>query len=167
MQLLTSECVLTDLLNCGYADLDMLDGLYDTIGDEMYRGNDRYHILLRAVNEDGLNSVLHDFYSDVTVVVSDKIKELIKEYKEAEDKKDTSLVLELSYTSIFYDEDDNFTPLTEEQIKLIETKAEEMKNSTPFCNCLDTHFQNDLDETFDSEDSVLTNAVNLIKYWLE
>ena len=94
MQLSTNECLLTDLLDCGYADLDMLDGLYNTIGDEIYYG-DRSDLLKQAVaNGEGLNGILYEFYIDVTLAVKDKIEDLLEEYEEAEDKE----ITELAYT---------------------------------------------------------------------
>lgn len=165
MQLSTNECLLTDLLDCGYADLDMLDGLYETIGDEIYYG-DRSDLLKRAVaNGDGLNGILYEFYTDVTLAVKDRIEDLIEEYENAEDKEITELVGELDF--LMYGEGDEFVPLTDEEILLIKDKTEEMNNVNPYCNCLDSNFQNDLDQTFDSDESVLTNAIDLIKYWLD
>ena len=168
MQLSTNECLLTDILDCGYADLDMLDGLYNTIGDEIYYG-DRSDLLKRAVaNGEGLNGILYEFYTDVTLAVKDKIEDLLEEYEEADDKEITELVEELQ--NIFYEitfDGDRFIPLTDEELELIKEKTEDLENTSPFCNCLDSSFQNDLDQTFDDDESVLTNAVDLIKYWLD
>ena len=165
MQLSTNECLLTDLLDCGYADLDMLDSLYNTIGDEIYCG-DRSDLLKRAVaNGEGLDGILYEFYTDVTLAVKDKIEDLIEEYENADDKEITELVEELQ--NIFYDTEDKFVPLTDEELELIKEKTEDLNNVNPYCNCLDSSFQNDLDQTFDDDESVLTNAVDLIKYWLD
>ena len=164
MQLSTNECLLTDILDCGYADLSMLDGLYNTIGDEIYNG-DRSDLLRQAVGNGGLNGILYEFYTDVTLAVKDKIEDLLEEYEEADDKEITELVEELQ--SIFYDTDDKFIPLTDEELELIKEKVEDLNNVNPYCNCLDSSFQNDLDQTFDDDESVLTNAVDLIKYWLD
>ena len=164
MQLSLHECLLTDILDCGYADLSMLDGLYNTIGDEIYNG-DRSDLLKRVVGDgEGLNGVLYEFYTDVTLAVKDKIEDLLEEYEEAEDKEITELVEELQ--DIFYNTEDKFVPLTDEELELIKEKTEDL-NVNPYCNCLDSSFQNDLDQTFDDDESVLTNAVDLIKYWLD
>lgn len=165
MQLSTNECLLTDLLDCGYADLDMLDGLYNTIGDEIYYG-DRSDMLKRAVADgSGLNGILYEFYVDVTLAVKDKIEDLLEEYEEADDKGITDLVRELDL--IFYTAEDKFVPLTYEELELLKDKTEDLNNVNPYCNCLDSSFQNDLDQTFDDDESVLTNAVDLIKFWLD
>lgn len=165
MQLSTNECLLTDLLDCGYADLDMLDGLYNTIGDEIYYG-DRSDMLKRAVADgSGLNGILYEFYIDVTLAVKDKIEDLLEEYEEADDKEITDLVRELDL--IFYTAEDKFVPLTDEELELLKDKTEDLNNVNPYCNCLDSSFQNDLDQTFDDDESVLTNAVDLIKFWLD
>ena len=164
MQLSTSECLLTDLLDCGYADLSMLDGLYNTIGDEIYYG-DRADLLKRAVgNGEGLNGILYEFYTDVTLAVKAKIEDLLEEYENAEDKEDTELVRELDL--IFYKED-KFIPLKKKEMGMLKEKTDDLNNVNPFCNCLDSYFQNDLDQTFDDDESVLTNAIDLIKYWLD
>ena len=42
-----------------------------------------------------------------------------------------------------------------------------MEGTYPYCNYLDTHFQNDLDQTVDWEASVRSNAEDLIQYWFE
>lgn len=168
MQLSTNECLLTDILDCGYADLSMLDGLYNTIGDEIYNG-DRTNLLQSIIKQSGnLNDVLYEFYSDVTLAVKDKIEDLLEEYEEADDKEITELVEELQ--NIFYEitfDGDRFIPLTDEELELIKEKTEDLNNVNPYCNCLDSSFQNDLDQTFDDDESVLTNAVDLIKYWLD
>ena len=164
MQLSTNECLLTDLLDCGYADLDMLDGLYETIGDEIYYG-DRSDLLKRAVaNGDGLNGILYEFYTDVTLAVKDKIEDLIEEYENAEDKEITELVEGLDL--LMYKED-KFIPLTDEELELLKDKTEDLNDVNPYCNCLDSSFQNDLDQTFNSDESVLTNAIDLIEFWLD
>ena len=166
MQLSTNECLLTDLLDCGCADLSMLDGLYNTIGDEIYYGDDRTDLLRRVVsNGDGLNGILYEFYIDVTLAIKDKIEDLLEEYTNAEDKEDTELVRELD--GIFYSAEDKFIPLTEKEELILKEKTDDLNNVHPFCNCLDSYFQNDLDQTFDDDESVLTNALDLIKYWLD
>ena len=165
MQLSTNECLLTDLLDCGYADLSMLDGLYNTIGDEIYYG-DRTDMLKRAIsNGEGLNGILYEFYTDVTLAVKDKIEDLLEEYTNAEDKEDTELVRELD--GIFYSAEDKFIPLKKKEMEMLKEKTDDLNNVHPFCNCLDSYFQNDLDQTFDDDESVLTNAIDLIKYWLD
>ena len=165
MQLSTNECLLTDLLDCGYADLDMLDGLYETIGDEIYCGN-RSDLLKQAVaNGSGLNGILYEFYTDVALAIEDDIEDLLEEYEQAEDKEITELVRELD--RIFYTAEDKFVPLTDEELELLKDKMKDLYNVHPYCNCLDSSFQNDLDQTFDSDESVRTNAVDLIKFWLD
>ena len=168
MQLSTNECLLTDILDCGYADLSMLDGLYNTIGDEIFDG-DRSDFLQEAIrNGEGLNGILYQFYVEVTLSIKRKIEDLLEEYEEADNKEITELVEELQ--NIFYEitfDGDRFVPLTDEELELIKEKTEDLNNVNPYCNCLDSHFQNDLDQTFDDDESVLTNAVDLIKYWLD
>ena len=120
MYLSTNELLLTDLLDCGVADLSMLDGLYNTIGDEIYY-NDRTDLLKRAVgNGGGLNEILYEFYIDVTLAVKDQIEDLLEEYNNPEDKEDTELVRELD--GIFY-KDGKFIPINEEEENTLEEEV--------------------------------------------
>lgn len=160
MQLSTSECFMTEILNCGVADLCMLDGLYETIGDEIYYG-DRSDMLQRAVaNGQGLNGILYEFYTDVTLAVGDGVEDIIEDnrdsYIEVAVKDNAGNVTEYKYLL-----------MTDNVMVQLQKKADELRDTYPFCNCLDTSFQNDLDQTIDWEASVQTNAENLIQYWFE
>jgi hypothetical protein len=57
-------------------------------------------------------------------------------------------------------------PLTKRQLNIIYNKIEEMENSSPFTNFLDSYFQNDLDQTLDEEDTLDNNCKALIEYWV-
>lgn len=166
----TKTLLLTDILNCGYADLDMLDIIYSTLADEIYYG-DRTELLQRAINNgSGFNGILYDLYTDITLAIKDKIEDLVEEYENTlEEGKDTSIT-ELSeiLDNITYNaEEDKYIPLTIEQLTIIKDKIQEMESSYPYCNYLDSYFQNDLDQTLDEEVGVDDNCKYLLEYWLK
>lgn len=166
----TKTLLLTDILNCGYADLDMLDIVYSTLADEIYYG-DRTDLLQRAINNgNGFNGILYDLYTDITLAIKDRIEDLVEEYENTlEEGKDTSIT-ELSeiLDNITYNaEEDKYIPLTTEQLNIIKDKIKELENSYPYCNYLDSYFQNDLDQTLDEEVGVDDNCKYLLEYWLK
>lgn len=154
MQTDTLQYALCGLLDCGIADLGMLDDLYGVLAESSGVDPDD---LLRESVEGGLNEVLYQFYSQVTYSVAEELKNLIEDYENIENKEDSELALCLG---------EDFKPLTEEQINTIHENIKEMENSYPFTNFLDSHFQNDLDQTADFDNSVKDNAIFLIEYWL-
>lgn len=157
MQLSTFESILTDLLDCGYGDLFMLDDLYENLADEIYDG-DRTDMLKRAIqNGDGLNGILYEFYSDISIGVLDKIDDLLSE--------ETEYLEEIIQDAL----SGKVTKKRMEKAKkVISADADEMRyNISPWCNCQDTSFQNDLDQTIDFRGTIDSNAVDLITYWLE
>ena len=152
---------LCELLDCGYEDTSVLEKIYDEIGDEIYNG-DRTNLLQNHVGKEGLNGIMSEFYYDVTAAVSDCIEELLDDYKSAkdEDKEDTDLASNM----IDYNKNN---PYSDDLINYIKNKNTELIKTYPYANGSDVYFQNDLDSTFDSENSVLYNSVDLIRYWIE
>ena len=161
MQLSIIECVLTDIMNCGYADLDMLSVLYSTIGDEVL-SYERESLVKDAGQNGGLNYVLFEAYYYIKEKIADKLEELINNYINAEDKEETDIANEIS--SLWEGE---FKPLKKKQIEEIQKNIEAIRESEPYTNCLDSSFQNDLDQVFDEHDTVQENAISLLKYWIE
>ena len=152
---------LSDLLNCGYEDTSVLEKIYDEIGDEIYNG-DRTNLLQNHVGKEGLDGIMTEFYYDVTAAVSDCIEDLLDDYKSAkgEDKEDTDLASNM----IDYDKNN---PYSDDLINYIKNKNTELIKTYPYANGSDVYFQNDLDSTFDSENSVTINSVDLIEYWIK
>ena len=111
MQLSIIECVLTDIMNCGYADLDMLSVLYSTIGDEVL-SYERESLVKDAGQNGGLNYVLFEAYYYIKEKIADKLEELINNYINAEDKEETDIANEIS--SLWEGE---FKPLKKKQIE--------------------------------------------------
>ena len=52
-------------------------------------------------------------------------------------------------------------------IEVMEKSIDNLRVSYPFANFLDTHFQNDLDQTIDFDDTVLGNTRTLIEWIIE
>lgn len=172
----TMECVITDIFECGYADISMLDILYSDLAESI--GMDSRDILKDSLTYDGdLNTVIFRAYEEITSAVTNRLTNLMDEYvdtlrnnKPTEDTRDTELQ-ELLEKYLYTDEeteDHDFVmkPLTKKQLNIIYNKIEEMENSSPYTNFLDSHFQNDLDQTLDEEDTLDNNCKALIEYWV-
>ena len=164
----TETLVITDLLNCGSADISMLDILYSNLADDI--DMDSQDILQEAVSNGGLNTVLDMAYTEITQAIVDKLNNIISEYKDTlEDGKTTedTYNTELNNLIDLYNEEGEFIGLTEEQLEEIQTNIDTMENSYPYCNCIDSHFQNDLDQTLDEDAGVFENCRLLLEYWLK
>lgn len=172
----TMECVITDLLECGYADISMLDILYSDLADSI--GMDSQSILKDSLTYDGdLNSVIFRAYEEITSAVTNRLTNLMDEYvdtlrnnKPTEETRDTELQ-ELLEKYLYTDEETEdhdlvMKPLTKRQLNIIYNKIEEMEYSSPYTNYLDSYFQNDLDQTLDEEDTLDNNCKALIEYWV-
>ena len=151
MTLSASEVYVMEKLNCGSADLRMLDDLYSTLGEECVDTEE-------AVKEaDDLNYLLGDLYKAVTDAIAYEVEDIAKTEEGIQvSVKENGEIKEFKYLLMT----DN---IREQLLK----KVEEMEGTYPYCNYLDTHFQNDLDQTVDWEASVRSNAEDLIQYWFE
>ena len=172
----TETLALTDLLNCGTADVDMLDIFYSNLGDSL---NLSLQDALDEYGNDGdLNTCLDYAYTVITTAITDRLNELLEDYlktlnKEGEPTDSTryTSLQELLESYLYTDEEDEnyeytMLPLSKDQINTIKEKIEEMEESYPYCNYLDSHFQNDLDQTLDSDYGVDENCKKLLEYWL-
>lgn len=168
----TQELVITDLLNCGYADISMLDILYSTLAEDV--GIDSADTLKSAIQQDGdLNSVLYSVYSEITRAIYDRLQEMLNEYndtlqdgKVTEDTENTDLN-SLIGGYMVNDETDEFIGLSEEYLNSIDECMKKLDMSYPFCNFIDSYFQNDLDQTLDEDAGVDQNIKNLLEYILQ
>lgn len=143
MQLTSSECFMTQILNCGYADLDMLDNVYSKLAEECCDIETVIEDLIVCTNL-SLNSLLSDVYYYITREITEQAKntinrdDMLQEFiEEKELNKDDIDVIELTL------------------------KLNQIQNTYPFANCLDTHFNSDLDNTVDFDKSITEN-VNLL-----
>lgn len=143
MQLTSNECFMTQILNCGYGDLDMLDNVYSKLAEECCDIETVIEDLIVCTNL-SLNSLLSDVYYYITREITEQAKNTINR-------------------------DDMFQEFIEENklnkddIDVIELtlKLNQIQNTYPFANCLDTHFNSDLDNTVDFNKSITEN-VNLL-----
>ena len=75
----TMECVITDLFDCGYADISMLDILYSDLAESI--GMDSQGILKDSLTYGGdLNSVIFRAYEEITSAVTNRLTNLMDEY---------------------------------------------------------------------------------------
>ena len=153
----TNEKVLTSLLQCGYADLTLLDNLYSELGEECA---DEETIL---ANNPTLNDIIYELYS----AVQDNMVEYLKNFVNgtADYEEDTlDDYVETEYCEETKEERKRIHDL---MTKAVEENITKLENSSPYANCLDSHFNNVLDYTVDWEYSLHDNAINLIKYWVK
>lgn len=132
MNLTSLELYTTETLNCGTADLTMLDNIYSVLAED---AQERKEIFEEFPNP-SLNTLLFETYITITYAVQEKVNELIKKEK-----------------------------INPEYKNKLTKKAKELTEETPYANCLDTYFQNDLDQTVDFDKNVTENAKELINYW--
>ena len=146
MELTTDEKILTTLFHCGYVDLSMLDDCFSELAEEAC---DPMDILEELLNNGNLN--LNNFLYEVYKEITDKV--YIKAHAMLSNESELTTEIELP---------ENFN--TNNVLEQINNRINE---NTPFTNCLDTHFQNELDEVIDWSESVEHNAINVIKYLIE
>lgn len=146
MNLTTNEKILTTLFNCGYADLSMLDDCFSELAEEACDPMDILEELLNNGNLN-LNNFLYEVYREITDSVYTKAHEMLSNESE--------LTTEIELPENF---DTN---------NVLEKINNRINENTPFTNCMDTHFQNELDEVIDWSESVEHNAINVIKYLIE
>ena len=154
MTLSASELYAMDKLNCGSADLCMLDNLYSTLGEACVNTD----VIIRIIREaDNLNDLLDFLYRGVTDTIAYEVEDIAKTEEGIQvSVKENGEIKEFKYLLM--------TDSIKEQLL---KKVEEMQDTYPYCNYLDTHFQNDLDQTVDWESGVRSNAEDLIQYWFE
>lgn len=146
MNLTTNEKILTTLFNCGYADLSMLDDCFSELAEEACDPMDILEELLNNGNLN-LNNFLYEVYREITDKVYTKAHAMLSNESE--------LTTEIELPENF---DTN---------NVLEQINNRINENTPFTNCMDTHFQNELDEIIDWSESVEHNAINVIKYLIE
>ena len=146
MNLSALECYVIDKLQCGVADFCMLDNVYSTLGEECYNAED-----LVDYSRD-LNDLLYHAYTSIMAKVQEYILDML------EDEKGLDVVI---------DDKVKYIEFTEDNKEAISKLANKLSEYSPYCNCLDTSFQSDLDQTVDFEASLSSNAEYLITYWAE
>ena len=146
MNLSALECYAIDKLQCGTADLCMLDNIYSTLGEECYNTED-------LVDESrDLNDLLYRSYT----YIAERVQEAIFDMLDVEEELDIVINDEVKHIKF-----------TEGNTEAISKLANNLTEYSPYCNCLDTSFQSDLDQTVDFEASLSSNVEYLITYWAE
>lgn len=157
MQLTTVELYLTTKLQCGYADLSMLDNLYSELGEECTNPD------TLVMDNENLNSLIYSLYTEVTSNMADYLIKFIN--NTADSKKDTiDDYIETEYGGEAEEERKRIRNLMTE---VVEKNIKKLENSSPYTNCSDSYFNNDLDQVVDWGYSLRDNAINLIKYWVK
>ena len=146
MNLTSLECFAIDKLNCGTADLCMLDNVYSTLAEECC------NVESIVDSNDSLDAILFEVYYSITEYIRDSIYDLL----------DFNEPIEIYINNEFC-----YIENTEHNKKVISRLCEELTEHEPYCNCLDTHFQNSLDQTVDFDNSVSSNIQDLLSYWVE
>ena len=146
MNLTTNEKILTTLFNCGYADLSMLDDCFSELAEEACDPMDILEELLNNGNLN-LNNFLYEVYREITDKVYTKVHVMLSNESE--------LTTEIEL------------PENLDTNNVLEQINNRINENTPFTNCMDTHFQNELDEVIGWSESVEHNAINVIKYLIE
>lgn len=159
MYLSTQEQVLTSLLDCGTSDLNMLDNVCSYLGEDCYDVEE-------VVKSGDLNAVLYESYSAITSKVYDKALERINDM-ENDTESEINCIEEDNAQCTKEDEKVDYVEICDFNIPIddvntlfdhLKQKAIDLDENYPFCNCLDTYFQNDLDNYVDWEKDAEDNA---------
>lgn len=159
MKLTTDEKILTTLFHCGYADLGMLDDCFSELAEEACDPMDILEELLHNGNLN-LNNFLYEVYREITDSVYTNAHVMLSSESElvVDGKGNKTLFINTTEIELPENCDTN---------NVLEQINNRINENTPFTNCMDTHFQNELDEIIDWSESVEHNAINVIKYLIE
>lgn len=159
MNLTTNEKILTTLFNCGYADLSMLDDCFSELAEEVCDPMDILEELLNNGNLN-LNNFLYEVYREITDSVYTNAHVMLSSESEL-------VVNGTGNKALFINTTEIELPENVDTNNVLEQINNRINENTPFTNCMDTHFQNELDEVIDWSESVEYNAINVIKYLIE
>ena len=159
MNLTTNEKILTTIFNCGYADLSMLDDCFSELAEDACSPIEILEDLSNAGTL-SLNSFLYEVYHEITDRVYTNAHKMLSSESELVVDGKGNKTLFIGTTTIELPENCN-------TLNILESINNRINENTPFTNCMDTHFQNELDEVIDWSESVEHNAINVIKYLIE
>ena len=159
MNLTTNEKILTTFFNCGYADLSMLDDCFSELAEEACDPMDILEELLNNGNLN-LNNFLYEVYREITDSVYTNAHVMLSSESEL-------VVNGRGNKTLFINTTEIELPENVDTNNVLEKINNRINENTPFTNCMDTHFQNELDEVIDWSESVEYNAINVIKYLIE
>lgn len=152
----TKTAALTTMLQCGSADLDMLDRLYSELGEECA---DEETIL---EENHTLNGIIYALYSTVQFDMVTYLKNFVNSTADSEEDTIDDYI-ETEYCEETKEERKRIHDLI---TRAVDENITKLENSYPYANCLDSSFNSDLDQVVDWEYSLHDNAINLIEYWV-
>lgn len=167
MYLTTNETILTTLFNCGVADLDMLENCFQTLSEDACNPTG----ILEELRDNGelsLNRFLFDVYYSITDAVYNKAYELFNNAELTTDITGYN-VFKIDTEETYREIEPSINFATEGERKefcdkVLVKLCNAINENNPFTNCLDTYFQNELDQVVDFELNVLENAILVLKY---
>lgn len=157
MYLTTAEKCMTTMLQCGYADLDLLDNLYSELGEECA---DEETILSESPS---LNDIIYELYS----AVQDNMVEYLRNFVNGTADSEEDTIDDYVETEYCEETEEERKRIHDRITRAVEENIEKLENSSPYANCSNSSFDSDLDQVVNWEYSLHDNAINLIKYWVE
>ena len=157
MYLTTAEKCMTTMLQCGYADLDLLDNLYSELGEECA---DEETILSENPT---LNDIIYELYS----AVQDNMVEYLKNFINGTADSEEDTIDDYIETEYCEETQEERKRIHDRMTRAVEENIQKLENSSPYANCLDRRFDNDIYQIVNWEYSLRDNAINLIKYWVD
>ena len=157
MYLTTAEKCMTTMLQCGYADLDLLDNLYSELGEECA---DEETILSENPT---LNDIIYELYS----AVQDNMVEYLKNFINGTADSEEDTIDDYIETEYCEETQEERKRIHDRMTRAVEENIQKLENSSPYANCLDSIIDNDIDQIVNWEYSLRDNAINLIKYWVD
>ena len=157
MYLTTAEKYMTAKLQCGYANLELLDNLYSELGEECTDPD----TLVR--DSESLNDLIYSLYAEVTSDIANYIAKFVNNTADSEE--DT--IDDYIETEYCEETEEEHKRIHDLMTRAVEENIKKLENSSPCANCSASRFDNDLDQVVDWEYSLHDNAINLIKYWVK
>ena len=157
MYLTTAEKCMTTMLQCGYADLDLLDNLYSELGEECA---DEETILSESPS---LNDIIYELYS----AVQDNMVEYLRNFVNGTADSEEDTIEDYVETEYCEETEEERKRIHDRITRAVEENIEKLENSSPYANCSNSSFDSDLDQVVNWEYSLHDNAINLIKYWVK
>lgn len=157
MYLTTAEKCMTTMLQCGYADLDLLDNLYSELGEECA---DEETILSEHPS---LNDIIYELYSAVQYNMVEYLRNFVNGTADSEE--DT--IDDYVETEYCEETEEERKRIHDRITRAVEENIQKLENSSPYANCSNSSFDSDLDQVVNWEYSLHDNAINLIKYWVK
>ena len=157
-----TEIYAMDKLNCGIADLEMLENVYSKLGEDCYCPG-------KFVSEtNSLNELLSYCYNCISYKVEIKLYEIANNEDFREGVTDDYTEVLSLYVKKEGEKNKKFVDylIPQNQVEKIKKLANKLTENGCYANCLDTYFQNDLDQGVEWDSDTMDNAKNLLAYWV-